>query len=93
MLLFQPLHAPAPRLFQRRIGEEEVAFILSHGRVIENYDEDFPLPSVLLNGRTPADRPLHVVVGINVADQKLVIITVYEPNRLEWAAGFSRRIV
>ena len=54
------------RMFQRHIGAEEVAFILTHGQVIERDDEDFPLPSVLRNGRTAANRPLHVVVGINV---------------------------
>ena len=81
------------RMFQRHIGAEEVAFILTHGQVIERYDEDFPLPSVLLNGRTAANRPLHVVVGINVDERKLVIITTFEPDALQWADNFSRRIV
>ena len=81
------------RMFQRHISAEEVAFILTHGQVIERYKEDFPLPSVLLNGRTAANRPLHVVVGINVDEQKLVIITTYEPDALQWADNFSRRIV
>lgn len=56
------------RMFQRHIGAEEVDFILNHSQVIERYDEDFPLPSVLLNGRTAANRPVHVVVGINMRD-------------------------
>ena len=81
------------RMFQRHIGAEEVDFILNHSQVIERYDEDFPLPSVLLNGRTAANRPLHVVVGINMDEQKLVIITTYEPDVLQWADNFSRRIV
>ena len=81
------------RMFQRHIGAEEVACILTHGQVIERYDEDFPLPSVLLNGRTAANRPVHVVVGINVDEQTLVIITTYEPDPLQWADNFSRRIV
>jgi hypothetical protein len=81
------------RMFQRHIGADEVTFILTHGQVIERYEEDFPLPSVLLHGRTTANRPLHVVVGINVDEQKLVIITTYEPDALQWADNFSRRIV
>jgi hypothetical protein len=81
------------RMFQRHIGAEEVTFLLTHGQVIERYDEDFPLPSVLLNGRTVANRPVHVVVGINVDEQKLVIITTYEPDALQWADNFSRRIL
>ena len=69
------------RMFQRHIDPEEVAFILTHGQVIERYDEDFPLPSVLLNGRTTANRSLHVVVGINADEQKLVIITTGIPRK------------
>jgi hypothetical protein len=80
-------------MFQRHIGAEDVTFILTHGQVIERYDEDFPLPSALLNGRTAANRPLHVVVGINVHERKLVIITTYEPDALQWTDNFSRRIV
>jgi hypothetical protein len=79
-------------MFQRHISAEEVAFILTHGQVIERYEEDFPLPSVLLNGCTAANRPLHVVVGINVGERKLVVITTYEPDALQWADNFSRRI-
>jgi len=60
---------------------------------LRRYDEDFPLPSVLLNGRTAANRPLHVVVGSNVDEQQLVIITTYEPDALQWADNFSRRII
>ena len=81
------------RMFQRHIGEQDVALLLAHGHVIERYDEDFPLPSVLLNGCTAANRPLHVVVGVNVPEKKLVIITTYEPDALQWADDFSRRIV
>jgi hypothetical protein len=46
-----------------------------------------------LNGHTAANRPLHVVVGINVDEQTLIIITTYEPQPLQWADNFSRRIV
>ena len=52
-----------------------------------------PLPSALLHGRTVGNRPLHVVVGINADEQRLVIITTYEPDTLQWADNFSRRIV
>ena len=31
------------RMFQRHIGAEDVTFLLTHGQVIERYDEDFPL--------------------------------------------------
>ena len=79
------------RMFQRHITAGEVVFIFMHGQVIERYDEDYPLPSVLLNGLTLANRPLHVVVGINTNEQKLVVITTYEPDPLQWVNNFSRR--
>ena len=79
------------RMFQRHITAGEVVFILAHGQVIKRYDEDYPLPSALLNGLTLANRPLHVVVGINTNEQKLVVITTYEPDPLQWVNNFSRR--
>ena len=81
------------RMFQRQISEKDVEWLLARGQVIERYDEDFPLPSVLLNGYRVAGRPLHAVVGINVAEQKLVLITTYEPDPQQWTDHFSRRIV
>ena len=71
------------RMFQRHIDEKDVEFLLAHSQVIERCDEDFPLPSVLLNGRSVDSRPMHAVVGINIAEQKLVIITTYEPDPLQ----------
>ena len=79
------------RMFQRRISQQDIECLLAHGQVIERYDEDFPLPSVLLNEHRAAGRPLHAVVGINDAEQKLVLITAYEPNPLQWTDHFSRR--
>ena len=79
------------RMFQRRIDTEEITSIVKHGQIIERYDEDFPLPTVLLNGRTAINRPLHVVVGINEDEQILVVITTYEPDTLRWTDNFSRR--
>lgn len=79
------------RMFQRRIDAEEITSIMKNGQVIERYDEDFPLPTVLLNGRTAMNRPLHVVVGINKDEKILVVITAYEPDTLRWTGNFSRR--
>nr|VFK09350.1 MAG: Domain of unknown function (DUF4258) [Candidatus Kentron sp. LPFa] len=64
---------------------------LREGEVIERYDEDFPLPSVLINGCAAGGRPLHLVVGMNAPERKFVIITVYEPDSRRWVRDFSRR--
>ncbi|MBT8420188.1 MAG: DUF4258 domain-containing protein [Gammaproteobacteria bacterium] len=79
------------RMFQRNIHGNDVELILREGDVIERYDDDYPLPSVLISGRAAGGRPLHLVVGMNLSEQKLVIITVYEPNILKWSKDFSGR--
>ncbi|MCK5674995.1 MAG: DUF4258 domain-containing protein [Spirochaetales bacterium] len=80
------------RMFQRNIHEDDIELILKTGNIIEKYDSDFPLPSVLLNGKTSSNRPIHLVVGINTAENKLIIITAYEPDRIMWVDNYSRRI-
>nr|VFJ98666.1 MAG: protein of unknown function (DUF4258) [Candidatus Kentron sp. H]VFJ98913.1 MAG: protein of unknown function (DUF4258) [Candidatus Kentron sp. H]VFK03719.1 MAG: protein of unknown function (DUF4258) [Candidatus Kentron sp. H] len=78
------------RMFERDIRENAVERILREGDVIERYDEDFPLPNVLISGRATGGRSLHLVVGINSPERKFVIITD-EPDSLRWTNNFSRR--
>jgi len=80
------------RMFERNINNEDIELILKNGQVIERYDDDFPLPSLLLNGKTKIARYLHVVLGINLFEKKLIIITAYEPNTMLWINDFSRRL-
>ena len=79
------------RMFQRAISSQQVDYILRHGDIIERYDNDQPLPSVLIKGYTIEQRPLHVVVAVNKPEQRLVIVTVYEPSIQKWTDNFSRR--
>lgn len=80
------------RMFQRDIVEEDVELILREGSIIEKYGEEFPLPSLLLNGQGSTGRPLHIVVAVNSSERMLMIITAYEPDSAKWAEGFSRRL-
>jgi hypothetical protein len=84
------IHA-TKRMFERDISENDIESVLTAGRVIEDYKDDFPLPSVLICGRSKEERPLHIVVGINQAEKILVIITAYEPDPEKWISDFSRR--
>lgn len=81
------------RTFQRHISQQDIECLLADGQVIERYDEEFPLPRVLLNTPRIARRPLHAVVGVKVVERKLVLITTSEPDPLQWTDHFSRRIV
>ena len=70
------------RMFERDIFEDDVELIIEQGRVAERYDEDYPLPSLLLYGGAVSGKPLHVVVAINSPGRKSVIATVYVPDSL-----------
>ncbi len=84
------IHA-SRRMFQRNISQNDVEHLLQYGTIIEQYDDDFPLPSLLLLGNNHQGRPLHAVVGLNDKDQKLIVITAYEPDPTKWTDNFSRR--
>lgn len=85
------IHA-TKRMFQRAISEEELMYIMNNGDIIEEYQEAFPLPCYLINGRTFENRPLHAIIGIDESVKILYIITVYEPDELKWSNNFTRRI-
>ncbi|MEA1911665.1 MAG: DUF4258 domain-containing protein [Spirochaetota bacterium] len=85
------LHATR-RIFQRNITEDEIKLVLKTGNIIEKYDSDFPLPSVLISGKTDSNRPIHLVIGINNPERILVLVTAYEPDTLIWIDNYSRRI-
>lgn len=79
------------RMFEREISDNTVEAVLKNGEIIERYEDDYPLPSVLINGITENNRPLHLVVAINHNDKQLIIVTVYEPNPMKWLNDFARR--
>jgi hypothetical protein len=63
---------------------------LKTGEIIEEYPEDNPYPSCLVfNGSL--DNPLHVVVAINKEQNRLFIITVYEPSLNEFEDDYKTR--
>ena len=78
------------RMFERRIGEEEVRRVLQVGETIERYPDDRPYPSRLVVGWAE-QRPLHVVVADHAEEHMLIVITVYEPDPASSASDFKRR--
>jgi hypothetical protein len=79
------------RMFQRRINETEVRYILITGENIEAYPNDTPYPSRLILGWIDK-RPLHIVVADNEPDGETIVITVYEPDEEQWSPDFKRRV-
>jgi hypothetical protein len=76
------------RMVERDIREEDVAQVVVHGKVIEDYPDDKPYPSRLLLGWVNS-RPIHVVSA--TSEHEIIIITVYEPDPAQWAPGFEKR--
>ncbi|MSP38997.1 MAG: DUF4258 domain-containing protein [Deltaproteobacteria bacterium] len=70
---------------------DEVLEALDSGEIIEDYPEDQPYPSCLILGRTRANRPLHVVCAPVVDEQRLIVITIYQPDPARWEADLKGR--
>jgi hypothetical protein len=81
----------AIRMRQRNTSAVEVEQALAAGAIIEDYSKSQPLPCYLILGYTKANRPLHVVAGVDSEDEMVWVITVYEPNIVEWEEGFTQR--
>lgn len=73
------------------ISDQEVYEAISNGEVIETYPEDMPYPSVLIFGMTSNHRPLHAVCAYDSEDNRVVIVTVYQPDSTRWEGYRSRK--
>ena len=67
-----------------QILDNEVYEAICNGEVIKEYLEDKPYPSVLIFGKTTANRPLHIVCVYNKDEKLAIVITVYHPNPNIW---------
>lgn len=83
------LHATC-QVIARAIATAEVGEVIASGEVIEDYPNDKYGPSVLLPGRTPRRRVLHM--QCTYPTRPLVkIITVYEPDPTQWDEALKHR--
>jgi len=69
---------------------EDVKEVLLQGKRIEDYPDDYPVPSALLLGRSK-DRPLHVVVAFRSDVDVVFAITAYEPSMEHFEPDFRTR--
>jgi len=78
------------RAVERNISDFEIRQAGERATIIEDYPTDKYSPSCLLLGFTETGRPLHI--QISLMDSELVkIITLYQPNELEWTDNYSKR--
>jgi hypothetical protein len=85
------IHA-TKRMFERDFNESDILECINNGTIIETYSNDFPFPSILLNGKTNTARPIHIVIGIDIIEKRLYIITIYEPDLKKWGNDYQLRI-
>lgn len=78
------------RMFEWSVTPESIQGIIESGEMIKEYPDDRPYPSRLILG-WDRQRPLHVVVADNRADDEWIVVTVYEPDPALWEPGFKRR--
>ncbi|GJQ57552.1 MAG: DUF4258 domain-containing protein [Candidatus Scalindua sp. AMX11] len=78
------------RVVERNISELEIKEVGRNAKIIEDYPHDKYTSSCLLLGFTNIERPIHIQVSL--ADAEFVkIITIYEPNEVEWIDYSKRR--
>ncbi|GMO54008.1 MAG: DUF4258 domain-containing protein [Termitinemataceae bacterium] len=73
------------RMRQRGISYSDIKRTIQKGKIIEDYQTDYPFPSCLISAID-----LHVVCSMG--DGVLYIITAYRPSPEQWEAdGKTRR--
>ena len=77
------------RCQQRKISYAEIKEVIKNGEIIEEYPDDYPYPSCLIFGMTIKERVIHVVVGIE--ENKIWLITAYEPDPVQWDETLKKR--
>ena len=78
------------RLIKRHIQQADVENAILTGRIIEQYPDDYPLPSCLVLGISCSCKSLHVVCGTD--GKELWMITAYYPDEEQWNSTFDERI-
>jgi hypothetical protein len=80
-------HAGA-RMFERGVSADDLISLITNGEIIEKYLDDYRCPAVLMLGQARGI-PHHIVVAI--CKDRLVIVTVYLPNKDEWINSRRRK--
>ena len=72
------------RMRQRHIRLEDIKYAIMKGEIIEQYSDDYPFPSCLINAEN-----IHIVCSIG--EGRLYVITAYRPSPDRWETGGKKR--
>jgi hypothetical protein len=70
---------------------DEIYFFMLDGEIIEQYPDDKPYPSCLINGQTFSGDAVHSVWAFNKNSLWAVLITVYRPDPDRWINYRTRK--
>lgn len=79
------------RMFEKEISPDDVLDVIRNGEIIQEYPDDKPYPSFLIL-KFVNNRPIHVVVAKNNADNLCFAVTVYEPDQTIWSKDFKTKL-
>lgn len=81
------IHGAKQRI-ARRLKREEIEDALESGEIIEDYPDHHYGPACLLLGKTAQGKKIHILCSLQ---EIMGIITVYEPNLIEWEEDLKTR--
>lgn len=81
------IHGAKQRI-ARRLKRKEIEEVIESGEIIEDYPDHHYGPACLLLGKTIKGKTLHVLCSLQVM---VDIITVYEPDLVEWEEDLKTR--
>jgi len=74
------------------LTRQEVETALTNAELIENYPTAHrPLPDCLILGFLPNKKPLHAVIALDSANERVFIVTVYIPTKEKWTNDWRTR--
>ncbi|MGL5066468.1 MAG: DUF4258 domain-containing protein [Sarcina sp.] len=79
------------RMNERHIAVSDIINCMMNGEIIEQYPDDKPYPSCLIFSYVVDNRPIHVVVALDLENLYLRVITTYQPDELKWINFKERR--
>jgi len=78
------------RMLERDISRADAKDVMLHGEIIEDYSTDKPFPSALFF-KFVDRRPLHIVAAYDSVEEKVYVITAYEPTLDKFETDFQTR--
>ncbi len=81
------LHGAKQRI-ARRLKRKDIEAAIKSGEIIEDYPDHHYGPACLLLGKTAKNKKIHILCSLQ---DTMDIITVYEPNLVEWEEDLKTR--